>query len=68
MSAPVTQDFTTCPYWGQGGRYVVDPATGQRTLVAAATAQPVAPTTPETPAADDVVAAAGAEKLTRKGK
>jgi hypothetical protein len=25
------QDFTNCQYWGMGGRYVVDPATGLRT-------------------------------------
>lgn len=31
--APVP-DFTACPHWGQGGRYVVDPVTGQRTLLA----------------------------------
>lgn len=30
MSEPVTQDFTACPHWGQGGRYMVDPATGAR--------------------------------------
>ena len=26
-------DFTDCPYWGVGGRYVVDPATGRRVPV-----------------------------------
>jgi hypothetical protein len=24
------QDFTDCPFWGQGGSFVVDPATGKR--------------------------------------
>lgn len=29
--APVPEhDFTGDPYWGKGGRYVVDPATGKR--------------------------------------
>ncbi len=26
-------DFTGCPHWGKGGRFVVDPATGQRVPV-----------------------------------
>ena len=65
MSEPVTQDFTACPHWGQGGRYVVDPASGQRTLV---TEDAPAITQPEPLAADEIVAAAGAEKTTRKGK
>lgn len=26
-------DLTACPYWGQGGQYVLDPATGQRVRV-----------------------------------
>lgn len=29
-------DFTDCPYWGMGGRYVVDPATGKRVPAIAA--------------------------------
>lgn len=28
-------DFTNCPYWGIGGRYVFDPVTGNRTPVPA---------------------------------
>lgn len=28
-----TPDFTACPNWGKGGRYIYDPATGQRTPV-----------------------------------
>ena len=27
-------DFTACPMWGQGGRYLYDPATGHRTRLA----------------------------------
>ncbi|MBC7859194.1 MAG: hypothetical protein H7Z39_10545 [Burkholderiaceae bacterium] len=27
------QDFTQCPDWGQGGKFIFDPATGQRTRV-----------------------------------
>lgn len=30
---PADQDFTQCPFWGQGGQYVFDPATGLRTRV-----------------------------------
>lgn len=26
-------DFTDCPNWGKGGRFVVDPTTGQRVPV-----------------------------------
>lgn len=26
-------DFTNCPYWGQGGRYIGDPVTGLRVRV-----------------------------------
>jgi hypothetical protein len=26
-------DLTACPHWGQGGQYVLDPVTGQRTRV-----------------------------------
>lgn len=26
-------DFTNCPYWGIGGRYIADPDTGVRTPV-----------------------------------
>ena len=43
MSEPATPDFTACPYWGQGGRYVVDPATGQRIPVTEGSADPVEP-------------------------
>lgn len=58
MSEPVTQDFTSCPHWGQGGRYVVDPVTGLRVPVpsepaaadtGAAAADSDAPPPPETP-------------------
>ncbi len=28
---PDMPDYTPCPMWGHGGRYRVDPATGQRT-------------------------------------
>ena len=26
-------DFTSCPDWGKGGRYLYDPATGKRTRI-----------------------------------
>ena len=29
-------DFTGCPHWGKGGRYLYDPATGKRTPAPAA--------------------------------
>lgn len=31
---PPPKELTDCPQWGEGGQYVVDPATGLRTLVA----------------------------------
>lgn len=30
---PVLQDFTSCPDWGKGGRFIYDPATKTRTRV-----------------------------------
>ena len=45
------QDFTACPHWGQGGSYVVDPATGLRTRVGdepAQTGEAAAAVVPET--------------------
>lgn len=30
---PKPDDFTACPNWGQGGRYIYDPDTGERTPV-----------------------------------
>lgn len=32
-AAPEVPDFTQCPDWGKGGRYLYDPATGSRTPV-----------------------------------
>jgi hypothetical protein len=32
---PSVQDHTQCPHWGQGGQYVADPVTGQRTRLGA---------------------------------
>ena len=29
----MNNDFTSCPYWGKGGRYIADPVTGVRTPV-----------------------------------
>lgn len=43
-------DFTKDPYWGKGGRYVVNPATGKR--------EP-APAVEETPAGESVSAQIG---------
>jgi hypothetical protein len=34
------QDFTSCPEWGSGGRFVYDPATKIRTRVEEAPAVP----------------------------
>lgn len=31
--APAAPDYSNCPYWGRGGRYVYDPQTGRRTPV-----------------------------------
>jgi hypothetical protein len=56
MSEPVNQDFTACPHWGQGGRYVVDPATGQRVPA------------PAEPAATDSQPLLPPEKSTKKGR
>lgn len=30
---PAAPDFTQCPDWGKGGRYIYDPVTGVRTPV-----------------------------------
>lgn len=32
-AATPAPDYSSCPYWGRGGRYVYDPATGTRTPV-----------------------------------
>lgn len=56
MSEPVTQDFTACPHWGKGGRYIVDPATGQRVPVV------------ETPDNNAPVDNQVSEPATKKGK
>lgn len=56
------KDITACPDWGKGGSYILDPATGIRTLVqrtedapadAATPAAPPAPTAADTPPAAD---------------
>jgi hypothetical protein len=44
-------DFSKCPYWGIGGRYIADPVTGKRTPVAATDA-PVTEQVAEIPASD----------------
>ena len=64
MSEP---DFTSCPNWGKGGRYVVDPVTGQRTPVTDDAPADVVVTPPE-PIAADVGDATGTEKPAKKGK
>lgn len=33
LAAPAPQDFTSCPNWGKGGRYVVDITNGRRVPV-----------------------------------
>mgnify|MGYP001599701257 FL=1 len=45
-------DFTNDPYWGKGGSYVVDPATGKRSPVPA-------PAVDASPAAEPVPAQTG---------
>lgn len=64
MSDP---DFTSCPNWGVGGRYVVDPVTGER--------NPVPEPEPDADAATalaliaaDTVGDASPEKSSKKGK
>ena len=36
-------DFSNCPFWGQGGRYIADPVTGVRTRVVDEPAPATAP-------------------------
>lgn len=65
MSEPATQDFTNCPHWGHGGRYVVDPETGQRVPVI--TGESVSPGTGEVMTAVEGNTLAS-EKPAKKGK
>lgn len=44
---PPEPDFTDCPHWGKGGRYVVDQATGRRVPAVADVADGEAPTPTE---------------------
>lgn len=39
-AGPSAQDKNQCPHWGQGGQYVADPVTGQRTRLGALPAAP----------------------------
>lgn len=43
--APAAPDFTQCPDWGKGGRYIYDPATGTRTPVMDEPAESAEPAT-----------------------
>lgn len=52
-------DLTACPYWGQGGQYVLDPATGQRVRVEVAE---------ESPPADSAEHVSETKKVTTKEK
>lgn len=33
MSENLKKELTDCPDWGKGGSYLIDPVTGQRTLI-----------------------------------
>lgn len=50
MSENLKKELTDCPDWGKGGSYVIDPATGQRTLVERTDAAPMPEPAAETPA------------------
>lgn len=56
MAVKEPKDITECPDWGKGGSYILDPATGIRTLVqrtesapADNVAAPPAPAVPPAP-------------------
>ncbi|MFZ6747426.1 hypothetical protein [Undibacterium sp. Ren11W] len=51
--------LTACPYWGKGGQYVLDPATGQRVRVEVAE---------ESPPADGAEQGSETKKVTTKEK
>lgn len=44
-------DFTDCPNWGKGGKYVVDPETGRRAPVVEQ--PPAAPAETDKPVAEE---------------
>jgi len=76
MSEPKSLDFTTDPYWGKGGRYVVDPVTGLRTPAPVETETAAAPAVAADPApaagadaaAADAAAGEDTQSTTVKGK
>lgn len=69
VAPAAAQDFTQCPDWGQGGQFVFDQATGQRTRVGGPVAEPAdAPAQADDDA--DQAAVAGADTINTpvKGK
>jgi hypothetical protein len=54
------QDHTQCPHWGQGGQYIADPVTGERTRLGALPAAPGAYAKAEAPAPGTATIAADA--------
>lgn len=60
MAAPKTPDLTACPYWGKGGRYVIDPATGNRV--------PAGQPAPVEPVATEVGDSSTTKKTAKKGE
>jgi hypothetical protein len=47
----MTQDYTKCPFWGVGGRYIADPVTAVRTRIEPAHAPAAVAKPLEAPAA-----------------
>lgn len=62
---PTTSDFSACPHWGKGGRFVVD-AEGKRVPVVKPAASPAASESAGTPA--EAPAAGAAQQPAKKGK
>ena len=68
MNKPVS-DFTADPYWGQGGRYIADPATGLRRPALDPVPVDAGPEAPETsPAAEMTDAQTATETVSPTSK
>lgn len=69
MAAKEPKDITECPDWGKGGSYILDPATGIRTLVQRTEDAPAAaaPAAPPTVADAPAIPAAPADQSVKKG-
>ena len=68
MSDPKAFDLTTCPHWGKGGRYVLDPSTGKRVRVDPASAAAIDPVAVAGDQAGDQAAGDSANTNPSKGK